>query len=621
MINETIAGYRIIRELGRGGMAIVYLAEHELLQKKFALKILHHEFARNSNIRGRFLKEARIMAGMSHSGIVKVINLIDAGDIVAIVMEYIDGETLKEYLDRKARLSQTEIVGIFLQMLKAVEYAHNQNIVHRDLKPANFMIDHARLVKLMDFGIAKTTNSNSLDHTQTGTQIGTPMYMSPEQVKGTKDVGHASDIYSLGVVQWQMTIGKKPYDSNILSQFDIQMKILQESLPKTGTNWDKIISKATSKEISHRYRSIFEYYSEVINEITDKGQEILSDKTKRDIAQKKSTGKKNPAKKINPRLIATLSAIILALVTIIIFNQRDLDQDNDGIMDKNDICPDIFGLAALNGCPDSDSDGIADRNDLCPETSGLRALKGCPDKDNDGIADKDDQCPELFGFYITNGCPAKNDNLSNPSTVKSESELLQIANTDSDNDGITDDQDLCKYEYGYARSQGCPDNDYDGIANNADICPDDFGPVITSGCPDSDHDGVINKNDACPNDFGNNPNGCFYYKTVTFYNKSSEKVWLAVGYNHESTWFSQGWYTIDPYSDFTYPLPNKFNQNAVYWYANTSNSGIWSGEYQFCVNLKDAFFYRDASYNNNCNTKGFLKLTLTSENTKQSLVD
>jgi serine/threonine protein kinase len=258
MINESIAGYRIIRELGRGGMATVYLAEHELLRKKFAVKVLHYELARNTQIRNRFIKEARLMADMSNVGIVKVNNLIDAGDVVAMVMEYIDGQTLKEFLERKTRLSHTEIKGIYLQMLKAVEYAHNNQIVHRDLKPANFMIDRSGQVKLMDFGIAKSIDSESSEFTQTGTQIGTVMYMSPEQLENSKDIESTSDIYSLGVVLWQMVQGKKPYDSSNLNQFQIQKRIQSELLPQTNTLWDNIIQRSTAKNPTKRFRKIEE---------------------------------------------------------------------------------------------------------------------------------------------------------------------------------------------------------------------------------------------------------------------------------------------------------------------------------------------------------------------------
>jgi serine/threonine protein kinase len=220
-----------------------------------AIKLLNKEYTLNENIRKRFLAEAKSMFRMSHPNIIKVTDLIDEGDTVAFVMEYIQGETLKEYIERKRKLSDEEIIRIFSQMLEAVGYVHQQKLVHRDIKPSNFMITSSGSVKLLDFGIAKTTDSSSAEYTQTGTsmQMGTPMYMSPEQITETKSVTHQSDIYSLGVVLWQMVTGKKPYEMNALSNFQLQNKIVNETLPKTNTFWDRFIEKATFKEIGNRF--------------------------------------------------------------------------------------------------------------------------------------------------------------------------------------------------------------------------------------------------------------------------------------------------------------------------------------------------------------------------------
>ena len=249
--------YILKRILGHGGMATVHLAEDPKFQTEVAVKVLNKEFIHNENIRKRFLAEARNMFRMSHPNIVRVTDLIEEEETVAFVMEYIDGETLKEYLERKGKLSAEEIKTIFSQMLEAVGYVHEQNLVHRDIKPSNFMIDKKGKVKLMDFGIAKNTDATSAEYTQTGTgmQMGTPMYMSPEQITETKSVTAQSDIYSLGVVLWQMVTGEKPYDVKTLSSFQLQLKIVQEPLRKTGTSWDHWIEKATSKSENDRFDS------------------------------------------------------------------------------------------------------------------------------------------------------------------------------------------------------------------------------------------------------------------------------------------------------------------------------------------------------------------------------
>ena len=254
---DTITNYTIKSELGRGGMATVFLAHDNKFDSNVAVKVLNKEFVHNENIRKRFLAEARSMFRMSHPNIIKVTDLIEEGDIVAFVMEYIEGETLKEYLDRKGKLSNVEIKNLFTQMLDAVGYVHEQNLVHRDIKPSNFMLDKKGRIKLMDFGIAKTTDTSSAEYTQTrtGVQMGTPMYMSPEQITETKSVTAQSDIYSLGIVLWQMVTGQKPYNTNTLSSFQLQTKIVNEPLDNTNSHWDDLIQKATTKDIASRYIS------------------------------------------------------------------------------------------------------------------------------------------------------------------------------------------------------------------------------------------------------------------------------------------------------------------------------------------------------------------------------
>lgn len=156
------------------------------------------------------------------------------------------------------------------------------------------------------------------------------------------------------------------------------------------------------------------------------------------------------------------------------------DRDMDGIIDINDLCPDVPGTAALMGCPDKDGDGIGDKDDKCPDIAGTAALMGCPDKDSDGIADADDACPDTKGIAAFKGCP------------------------DTDGDGIQDKDDACPREKGLVALKGCPDTDGDGIADKDDACPKEKGTVENKGCPvaDRDKDGIVDKEDACPDKAG-----------------------------------------------------------------------------------------------------------------------
>jgi serine/threonine-protein kinase len=262
--------YIVLSELGQGGMANVYLASHKNLGTEFAIKILDKRFISDDNIRKRFLAEARIMSRMNHPNVIRVSDLIDEPETVAFVMEYIPGETLKQHIDRMGKLDVNAVKMLFSQMLAATKYIHELGLIHRDIKPSNFMVTPDGVIKLMDFGIAKVSDAASSEYTGTGAsqQMGTPMYMSPEQVRSTGTVTAATDIYSLGVTLWQMVSGTKPYDTASLSLPEIQVAILREDLPLTGTIWDPVIQKATRKNVEERFKNDKEFLEAIHNPST-----------------------------------------------------------------------------------------------------------------------------------------------------------------------------------------------------------------------------------------------------------------------------------------------------------------------------------------------------------------
>jgi serine/threonine protein kinase len=267
----NIPNYTIVRKIGEGGMANVYLGRHNILQKNVAIKVLKSEFNYNEDVRKRFLSEARMLFEMSHPNIIKVTDMTDEADVAAFVMEYVDGESLKEYIERKGILKAEEIRSLFAQILQAVGYIHEQGYVHRDLKPSNFMVDGSTRIKLLDFGISKVLKSDSPDHNMTGTfdRMGTPVYMSPEQVKSAKVVTQHSDIYSLGVLLWHMVTGRKPYDSSTMSAFEIQTKIVNEDLSPTGSKWDAVIERATEKSPPARFDNCSAFMSAIDDAMDD----------------------------------------------------------------------------------------------------------------------------------------------------------------------------------------------------------------------------------------------------------------------------------------------------------------------------------------------------------------
>jgi TPR repeat protein/serine/threonine protein kinase len=274
------SNYHIGPLIDKGGMATVYEGTHKTLGHKVAIKVLNPEFRIQENIRKRFLEEARRLARMSHPNLVKVSDSIEEGDIVAFVMEFVEGENLRKHLQKVPKLKDNEIASFLGQMVNALGFVHQNGLVHRDIKPSNFMVSDSGQIKLLDFGIAKSMDQSPSDYTQTGTgiQMGTPMYMSPEQVHGAKNLNEKSDQYSLGVVLWEMVTGRKPYDADTISGFQIQSKIVNETLPLTGTHWDEVIQKATSKDPEKRFASLSDMIPSRIGTPSDEADKtVLSD--------------------------------------------------------------------------------------------------------------------------------------------------------------------------------------------------------------------------------------------------------------------------------------------------------------------------------------------------------
>ena len=207
---QRIGEYRLGRKLGEGGMGAVYLAAHEALEQRVAVKVLYAALARSEEVRTRFIQEANIQIQLQHPGIVRVLTASTQGEHLALVMEVVEGLTLEQALRRHGRLPLDRTLPLVRQVLDAVGYAHTRGVVHRDLKPSNIMVQPDGQPKVMDFGIAKVLGGTRL--TRTGTLMGTAMYMSPEQVLGRSDIDHRTDIYSLGVTFFEMLTGKAPFE-------------------------------------------------------------------------------------------------------------------------------------------------------------------------------------------------------------------------------------------------------------------------------------------------------------------------------------------------------------------------------------------------------------------------
>jgi serine/threonine-protein kinase len=261
MIGRTIGNrYKILEKIGGGGMALVYKARCTLLDRIVAIKILQPQFANDDDFVKRFRREAQAAASLSHPNIVNIYDVGKEGDTDYIVLEYVDGKTLKEYIEEKGPLSTEETVRIGIQICDALEHAHKNKIIHRDIKPHNILITKDGRVKVTDFGIARAVSASTL--TQTGSVLGSVHYFSPEQARGGI-IGERSDLYSLGVVLYEMVTANVPFKGE--SPIAVALKHLNEQvIPPSQKNLnvpkglESIIMKALSKDQNVRYQKASE---------------------------------------------------------------------------------------------------------------------------------------------------------------------------------------------------------------------------------------------------------------------------------------------------------------------------------------------------------------------------
>jgi len=262
--------YELLEKIGEGGMGIVYKAKCSLLNRFVAVKILKSELSANEDFIARFKREANSVANLSSPNIVSVYDVGLENNINFIVMEYIDGKTLKQIIKENGRLSPLKTLEISLQIAKALQYAHKNNIIHRDIKPDNILITDDNIVKLMDFGIAKVTDSVTV--TNSNDIIGSVHYFSPEQAKG-KFVDHRTDIYALGIVMYEMITGQVPFNGDTyisVAMMHIREPIIppQEIIDDIPENINKVILKALEKDPIDRYQTAKELF-DILNLVKD----------------------------------------------------------------------------------------------------------------------------------------------------------------------------------------------------------------------------------------------------------------------------------------------------------------------------------------------------------------
>lgn len=281
MEGKILGNYRILRKIGEGGMGTVYMARDVGLEREVAIKIISPELARNPGLMTRFRVEAIAQARLNHSNIVTIHSFEQQNDTYYIVMEYVEGKTLKEIIKERAKMPVKQALKIFSRLLEGIAYAHRKGVLHRDIKPANVFITPDETVKIGDFGIAKVSGINGL--TRAGSTVGTPLYSSPEQIRGEK-MGPGTDIYSLGVTLYEMLTGVQPFKTGSGSDFEIQQAHLEKtpgnpSLLNSAvlSNLDAIVMKSLAKSPSERFRSA-EAFKKAVD--TLKGESAPAEKNK-----------------------------------------------------------------------------------------------------------------------------------------------------------------------------------------------------------------------------------------------------------------------------------------------------------------------------------------------------
>ena len=257
----TLGPYAIVSQLGSGGMGVVYLATDPRLKRTVAIKLLPPDLTRDETAKQRFLQEAQAASALDHPNICTIfeINETDDGQLY-LVMAHYEGETLKERI-AQGPLALDDAVDIATQVGQGLAEAHGASIVHRDIKPANLLVTKTGVVKILDFGLAKLAGSEGM--TQTGTTVGTVAYMSPEQARG-QEVDHRTDIWSLGVVLYEMLAGGAPFQGeNLLSISNAILEQEQRSLSGSSSSAQSVIAQALHKDRTRRFQAVADLVGEL----------------------------------------------------------------------------------------------------------------------------------------------------------------------------------------------------------------------------------------------------------------------------------------------------------------------------------------------------------------------
>ncbi len=318
--SQQILGYRIIRKLGAGAMATVFLAKQISLDRLVAIKVLPKKYSTNANFIERFYKEGRAAAKLNHNNIVAAYDVGQSGEHHYFVMEYVDGDTVYDRIVARKRLPEREALEIIRQIASALQHAHEMGFVHRDIKPKNIMMTTANVAKLADLGLARAMSDKEAAEAESGRAYGTPYYISPEQIRGAVHIGPPADIYGLGATFYHMVTGKLPFDGTTPSQ--VMHRHLKDPLvppdhvnPQISGGTALIIETMMKKDPRERYQNARDLVQDL--ELVLAGKEPEYAKPAVDIASITSAVSSSAQEPVaivhkdDPKPFASLPAIIL----------------------------------------------------------------------------------------------------------------------------------------------------------------------------------------------------------------------------------------------------------------------------------------------------------------------
>jgi tRNA A-37 threonylcarbamoyl transferase component Bud32 len=264
-VGQTVGNYRVLQKIGEGGMGAVYLAEHPVIGRKAALKVIHPQHSRNADVVARFVNEASAISRVGHEHIVEVTDFgrTDGGDFY-FIMEYLEGRSLAEVIAAQAPFPPERALAVATQIADALAASHAHGVIHRDLKPENIFLvprgEEPDFVKVLDFGLAKLVHDDGTapHETRAGIVMGTPYYMSPEQCEGAREIDGRADVYALGVVLFEMLTGKLPFGGGsegevLMKQMTMLAPAVRSLVPDLPPTLDAIVRRALAKKPAERY--------------------------------------------------------------------------------------------------------------------------------------------------------------------------------------------------------------------------------------------------------------------------------------------------------------------------------------------------------------------------------